>query len=358
MPSPFYFTMSRTKIRNKWKKFFKSRGLESSLTDSYLAYIDKLLSLNLPIIFESEHLAKLLGRSFTYINSVVYSPQSHYRKFKLKKRSGGFREIDIPYPALLECQYWILENILSKIPISYCAHGFAKKKSIITNSKIHINQQELLKIDLKDFFPSVNKDRVIALFHRLGYTTKVAHYLGAICCLEKCLPQGAPTSPIISNIVSIKLDNRLLAFAKKMDLRYTRYADDLAFSGNKIPVKYIDYVSEIIQDEGFSVNKKKTKLYNSKGKRILTGVSISTDKLKAPKEYKRKVFQEIHYINTYGLYSHMIKMKIRNPYYLNSLIGKLNYILNIEPDNSKALKYRDDLKQLDKAHTHNIVYKQ
>lgn len=210
--------MSRTKILNNWKKYFKNRGLESSLADSFLAYIDKLVSVNLPIIFETEHLAKLLGRTINCTNSIVYSPQSHYRKFKLKKRSGGFREIDVPYPALLECQYWILENILSKVPINYCAHGFAKKKSIVTNSKIHLKQQELLKIDLKDFFPSVEKNRVIAMFHRLGYTTKVAHYLGAICCLEDCLPQGAPTSPIISNIVSKKLDNRLLAFAKKWNL--------------------------------------------------------------------------------------------------------------------------------------------
>src|SRR5690606_5860958 len=97
----------------------------------------------------------------------------------------------------------------------------------------------------------------------------------------------------------------------------------------KLPIKFIEYITKIIEDEGFKVNSAKTQLYNGKGKRILTGVSISTDKLKAPKEYKKKLFQELYYINKHGLNSHMTKKKIRIPYYVNSLIGKLNYILSI-----------------------------
>lgn len=345
--------MSNVKTINKWKKFFKDRGLNESISQSYLEYIKSLLSRNLPIIFEPEHLSLLLGRTSSYLNSVTFSPESHYRNFKMKKRSGGYRDIDVPYPALLECQYWIYENILSKIKLNYCVHGFAKKKSIVTNAKIHLNQPELLKIDLEKFFPSISKNRVIAMFYRLGYPSEVAFYLASICCLDECLPQGAPTSPTISNIIAIRLDNRIFAFAKKFELKYTRYADDLAISGDKLPVKFIDYITKIIEDEGFKVNTSKTQLYNKKGKRILTGVSISTDKLKAPKEYKRKLFQEIHYINKFGLYSHVTKKKIRNPYYLNSIIGKLNYVLNIEPDNKKALGFRNQFIGIEKALTHN-----
>ncbi len=347
--------MDNNQILENWKTFFISRGLNKEYQESYLTYIEKLLSKNIPVIFESEHLSLLLGRTTKYLNSVSFSPESHYREFKMKKRSGGYRTIDVPYPALLECQYWIYENILAKIKLNYCAHGFAKKKSIITNARIHLNQPELLKVDLENFFPSISKDRVIALFHRLGYSTEVSFYLASICCLNECLPQGAPTSPTLSNIISIKLDNRMLAFAKKFDLKYTRYADDLAISGEDLPVKFIDYISKIIEDEGFKVNSTKTKLYNGKGRRILTGVSISTDKMKAPKEYKKKLFQELYYINKHGLNSHMTKMKIRLPYYVNSLIGKLNYILSIEPDNEKAKEYRKQLIEIEKAHTHNIL---
>ena len=102
----------------------------------------------------------------------------------------------------------------------------------------------------------------------------------------------------------------------------------MAISGEKLPVKFIDYITTIIEDENFKVNTSKTQLHNKKGKRILTGISIGSDKLKAPKEYKRKLFQEIYYINKFGLYSHVTREKIRNPYYLNSIIGKLNYVLN------------------------------
>ena len=332
--------MTDSRLINTWKRFFKNRGLNELNSSLYLDYIQKLHSQNLPVIFETEHLSLLFGRTKPYLNSVAFSPRSHYRTFKIKKKSGGFRDIDVPFPALLECQYWIYENILSKIQLNYCAHGFVKKKSIITNAKIHLNQAELLKIDLKDFFPSISKERVISMFYNFGYPPDLSFYLGSFCCLEDCLPQGAPTSPAISNIIAKNLDNRILAFVKKFDLKYTRYADDLAISGKRIPTKFIDYLDKIIEEEAFEMNPLKTQLYKKQGKRILTGVSIGTNKLRAPKEYKRKLFQEIHYIYKFGLNSHMLKKKIRNPYYLNTLFGKLNYVLNIEPDNIKAQEYK------------------
>lgn len=344
-------------VYRKWEKYFSNRGLEENLQDSYLIYIDKLLSKNLPIIFESEHLSLLLGRNETYLNSVVHGAESHYRDFKLKKRNGGFRNISVPYPALLECQKWIYKNILTKVDISFYAHGFAKKKSIVTNAKIHLNQEHLLKMDLKDFFPSIKKGRVIAMFCELGYSTEVSFYLASICCENDCLPQGAPTSPSISNIISKRLDNRLFALCKKFDIKYTRYADDLAFSSANIPVRFIDYVKDIISTESFEINDSKTQLHKGKGKRIITGVAVNEKIAKAPKSYKRKLFQSLHYVEKFGLNSHRTKLKIRNPNYLESLIGKLNYVLAIEPNNDKAKKYLAMLIEIDKARTHNNVYK-
>jgi hypothetical protein len=346
-----------TAVYKKWEKYFSNRGLEESLQNSYLIYINKLLSKNLPIIFESEHLSLLLGRNETYLNSIVHGAESHYREFKLKKRKGGFRKISVPYPALLECQKWIYKNILSKVEVSYYAHGFAKKKSIVTNAKIHLNQENLLKIDLKNFFPSIKKGRVIAMFCKLGYSTEVSFYLASICCENDCLPQGAPTSPAISNIIARSLDNRLFALCKKFDIKYTRYADDLAFSSANISVRFIDYVEDIIITESFEINKSKTQLHKGKGKRIITGVAVNGKIAKAPKNYKRKLFQTLYYIQKFGLNSHRTKLKIRNPIYLESLIGKLNYILAIEPNNDKAKHYLSMLIEIDKARTHNNVYK-
>jgi RNA-directed DNA polymerase len=131
-----------------------------------------------------------------------------------------------------------------------------------------------LKLDLKDFFPSINLNRIIFVFKSLGYPNKIAFYLASICSYNESLPQGAPTSPILSNIIAKQLDKRLISLAKKYSLKFTRYADDLTFSGKKIPAKFIEYIKNIIEDEGFVVNESKTRLYKNNRKwrfrRILT----------------------------------------------------------------------------------------
>lgn len=330
--------MSNKKIITYWRDNFENSGLKPELIETYVEYITPIVDNGVPIIFDFNHLCLLLGRTPAYLASVVNSNQNHYREFKMPKRSGGERTILAPYPALLECQYWIYNNILKTIKIHPAAQGFTFKKSILTNATIHLNQNHFLKIDLQDFFPSIKINRIIALFKSLGYNHRVSFYLASICCYNDELPQGAPTSPIISNIISKALDTRLLAFAKKYDLKYTRYADDLAFSGNNIPAKFIEYISKIIESCGFIVNSKKTFLQQSKGKRILTGISIADKKMLVPKNYKRKLKQEIHYITKHGLLSHMLKRKIKNPHYVLTIIGKLRFWLSVEPENEFVIE--------------------
>ena len=224
----------------------------------------------------------------------------------------------MPYPALMECQHWISKNILSKVKIHYTAHGFANKKSIITHSKIHIDKNHLLKIDLKDFFSTITINQVITVFNSLGYNHWISFYLASICCSKGVLPQGAPTSPILSNIVAKTLDRRLIKFAMRFNLHYSRYADDLAFSGEIIPVKFIEYITLIINSCGFKVNEEKTKLFKYKGKRILTGISISDKCIKVPRDYKRNLRMEIHCIRKFGLHNHFFKKQINNQDYYNN----------------------------------------
>lgn len=338
--------MSKKDILKKWRNYFVNREVKEETYKQYLAYIDRLLDKNVPVIFNFDHLCLLQGRTNEYLASVVNSPENHYREFKIRKRSGGFRTITSPYPALLEMQYWVYENILKTISINSSAHGFTYKKSILTNSKIHLNQEQLLKLDLKDFFPSIGINRIIAIFKQLGYPNIIAFYLASICCYEESLPQGAPTSPILSNIVSRKLDSRLIKFSKKFNLKYTRYADDLTFSGDKIPAKLIEYITEIISDEGFTINDNKTRLYQSKSKRIVTGISVIGDQIKVPREYKRNLKQELNFIKKYGLQSHMAKNKIRKHNYLFSIAGKVNFWLSVEPKNQYALDSKQMLDAL------------
>ena len=336
--------MSKLKLYNYWYSNFEKSGIKSEFVEKYMAYVSKLLNNNVPIIFDFNHLCLLLGRNGHYLASVVNSNVSHYRMFQIPKRSGGHRNISAPYPALLECQSWIYENILAKIKIHPAAQGFTTKKSIITNAKIHINQNHFLKIDLKDFFPSITINQVINVFKSIGYTNKVAYYLASICCCENVLPQGAPTSPALSNIVGKTLDKRLYSFARTYDLKYSRYADDLAFSGEQIPSKFIEYISDIIRSCGFSVNDRKTILQQQKNRRrIITGISISDDAIKIPREYKRKLKQEIHCIRKFGISSHIRRQKIKKTDYLLCVIGKVKFWLSVEPENQFATHALNDL---------------
>lgn len=338
--------MDSENIIQRWSAFFVSKGINESIQTRYIEYIKVLANNDVPIIFDYNHLRFLMGRSSIYFASAVNSPENHYRSFKIKKRNGGFREILAPYPALLEMQYWIYHNILKKIPVSSYSHGFVRKRSIITNAKIHLNQKELLKLDLKDFFPSININRIIYVFKSLGYSNQVAFYLASLCSYNDFLPQGAPTSPYLSNVIARHLDNRLIGLSKQYKLRYTRYADDLTFSGDSIPAKLIDYISNIVKEEGFTVNSDKTRLYKNGGKRIVTGISVIGSKLQLPKDYKRNLRQELYFIMKYGYESHVKKLKIRKSNYLDVILGKVNFWLSIEPSNQFALDARSQLLEI------------
>ena len=132
-------------------------------------------------------------------------------------------------------------------------------------------------------------------------------------------------------------------------MRYTRYADDLTFSGNDIPVKFITYVNTIIQNEGFEMNTDKTRFYKDRGKRIVTGISVLENEIKLPREYKRNLRQELYYIFKFGLTSHVKKKKIKKATYLLSVIGKVNFWLSVEPKNSDALESKRKLSEIYKT---------
>lgn len=237
-------------------------------------------------------------------------------------------------------QRWILDNIISKGKVHGCANGFINGKSIVTNARMHIGQRFLLKIDIQDFFPSIKINWIIRVFLSMGYSRKVAFYLASLCCYNEHLPQGSPASPMLSNIVAYHLDRRLYRLAKKFGLKFSRYADDIAFSGEAIDRRFINYVFNIIRDCGFKPNKKKTRLYNGNGKRILTGISIGDEALRLPRDYRRELEQELHYIKRFGMWNHMEHNKISNPNYPQSIFGKVNFWLMVEPDNDFAKEMR------------------
>lgn len=336
---PFHKMKKNTEILLKdWNYYYTSKGVNKDMRKSLLSYAATLLDKGVPVIYDLDHFCALLGLKKHYVASVVFCPSAHYRSFSIKKRSGGQREIRAPYPALKFMQDWIYKEILLKCKINGTAHGFVKRRSILTNAAVHKGQDYLLKMDLKDFFPSIPINWVVQVFKSIGYTNDVAFNLASICCLEGVLPQGAPTSPALSNIVASHMDKRLYKLCQVCGYKYTRYADDIAISGKYISPSFISIVTGVIEDCNFSVNKSKTRLYGEKGNKIITGISLANNEVRIPRDYRRKLEQDVYYILKYGYDAHVKRNKIRASNYLQSIMGKLNYWLFIEPQNETALK--------------------
>lgn len=325
-------------LLKEWDRFYTEKHVSEDLKTSLLDYAEVLLDKGVPVIYDLDHLCALVGLKKYYVTSVIFCSKAHYREFEIKKRSGGVRQIRAPYPSLLYMQNWIYKEILMKCKVNATAHGFVRKRSILTNANVHKGQNYLLKMDLKDFFPSIPINCVIQVFKDIGYTNDVAFYLASICCLEDALPQGAPTSPALSNIVASFMDKRLYKLCQEYGYKYTRYADDIAISGIFISPSFIEIVAGVIEDCKFLVNKKKTRLYGEKGNKIITGISLANNEVRIPRGYRRELEQDVFYILKYGYDAHVKRNKIRKSNYLQSIIGKLNFWLMVEPENEMAKK--------------------
>ena len=172
-----------------WNTLIEQSRFSQNNKNILTEYIANLTSKGLPVIWNLRHLAYILEIKRQVLGSMVNSTNSFYREFTIPKRRGGERSLSAPFPLLLEAQRWILENLLSQIEVSSSAHGFVKGRSIVTNAKEHLGQDYLLKLDLKDFFPSISINRVISIFQNQGYVHGVAFYLSRLCCLNNSLPQ-------------------------------------------------------------------------------------------------------------------------------------------------------------------------
>jgi RNA-directed DNA polymerase len=318
---------------------FRSSALSSGYDDDYvrlcLSYALNLHKKNLPIIYDQAHLAQLVGYDLTYLWGAAYSTEFFYRKFLVSKKSGGDREISEPLPSLKEIQRWILDNILNQCAPSRFAKGFILHRSIRDNARFHRNQPLVLKLDIKDFFPSIKAGRVYNFFKRLGYQKAVTQLLTSLCILNGQLPQGAPTSPALSNLISIRIDKRLAGFALKEKIRYTRYADDLTFSGSFRPGQVIKLVRKVLKDEGYQLNEAKTRLMERHQRQAVTGIVVN-EKLQAPREMRRELRKVIFYINKFGVDSHISHIQLDKSNYVKHLLGIANHIAFVNPNDEEA----------------------
>ena len=297
--------------------------------------------------------AALLGVEVNRLEEILNNVSGHYQEFWMRKRSGGYRMISAPDKDLQAIQSTIYSRILSSVTIVHpAAVGFRCGRSVVDNAAPHLGKRYVLKMDIHDFFGSIRSPRVRQTFKKIGYPENVSKVLGALCCLHRHLPQGAPTSPALSNIVGYEMDRKLAALAAEYGLTYTRYADELTFSGDVFPKEQIiPQVKRIIRDEKFEPNHKKTHFMNQSSRKIITGVSVASGvKLTIPKSKKREIRKNVYFILTKGLAEHQRRIGSHDPAYLKRLIGMLCYWRAIEPDNTYASDSIAALKRLEKGY--------
>lgn len=263
-----------------------------------------------------DHLAARLGLRTSEMTWWIWALREsrRYREFEIRRRTGSNpRLIQTPIKPIRDMQTRLLPMLASAYDPRPHVHGFVSERSAVTNAAVHRRQRWILRIDLTDFFPAINFGRVRGMFmaHPFDLPKDLATTLAQICCHKGALPQGAPTSPIISNLICRRLDARLAKFASAAHCSYSRYADDICFStGRTVLPRVIAEVVDrrpvlnpdlrgIIAAEGFVINEDKTLLMPRFQRQRVTGLVVNR-KLNVPREYYRHLRAVLHIWERYG----------------------------------------------------------
>jgi retron-type reverse transcriptase len=302
----------------------------------------KILKLRkLPYIYDILHFCFLSNFSAKQVNFFLIKKEKAYVTFNLPKKAGGFREINAPTKQMKLIQKWILHRILYNIKFGNYVHGFVPKRSILTNASIHVNQDMVLGIDIKDFFPSIEIDMVSSIFRSMGYTRKVAYFLADLCTYKGKLPQGSPTSPMLANLAVTELDIDIDNYCRKRNFNYSRYADDITISGSQKLPMHKQKIIEIIEGNGFTVNKEKTRLHSRGSKQKVTGLVVN-DKLSIGRENKKKLRAIVHNILMKGP---IVENRSNDPFFRERIFGYLGYANLTDPEFAAPLI--NSLKKID-----------
>ncbi|WP_444658412.1 reverse transcriptase family protein [Caproiciproducens sp. R2] len=285
-----------------------------------------------------------------------------YTLRELPKGESGTRLLCVPNRALRRVQKGILGLLPAAGP--RCATAYLPGKSVLDNARPHLGQPLVVKLDIHAFFDSISfaqvfraVDRALEVSPCVGchylnaddrsflenrnYNGVLSFYFARFCTLGGSLPQGAPTSPLLSNLVFGPIDGQISAYCGRRGIAYTRYSDDMTFSGSFNPLALIDFVRRVLAENGFTLNDRKTRILNRGQRRKITGV-VANQKLQAPREYRREIRRELYYIRKYGWESHLAHENIAQgpEEYRRSLLGRVGFVLQLCPADGEFLRYR------------------
>lgn len=324
----------------------------------------RLACYGLPVLRSEAELAAWLGISRERLRWFTHDRPAdtvwHYVRHTRAKRDGGTRVILAPKRELKALQRHVLRHLLDLVPPTEAAHGFRAGHSIATNAGPHAGRQVVVNLDLKDFFPSVTYPRVRGVFISLGYGYAVAATLALLCTehdrvayerddgryyisvTPRALPQGAPTSPALANLAAARLDRRLLGLARARGWSYTRYADDLTFSGDDAAAaaRLLSATKRIIAAEDFVVHPEKVHVARRSGRQVVTGLVVN-DGVGTPRQLRRRLRAVLHNAAQTGLEAQNREGREGFRAYLAGMIG---HVSAANPAQGKGL--REALQQL------------
>ena len=294
--------------------------------------------------------------------------EMRYHTFRIpKKKKGEFREISSPVQQLKNIQYLIKIILDDLYKPQGCVMGFVKNRSIVDNAKKHLNKCYVQNLDIKDFFPSVSQDMILRCLHfQYGINSKVASMIARLCCMRRedgsiVLPQGSPTSPILANMVCVKMDAKIMELVEKFHLDYTRYADDITFSGEynafKDEGKFMKELSLIIEQNHFKLNPDKKRIQKHGSRQEVTGIIISS-KTNVRRKYVKEIRVMLHNWEYYG-YEQANKRfaecyikkgckKYPNPPDIKNVVdGKLDYLKMVKGNGDMTyIRFKERLDRL------------
>lgn len=338
---------------------------------------DRLQQSGLPVLQTADDITKAMGISIGQLRFLSFSRKnskiSHYKRFKIPKKTGGFRHISAPQPKLKAAQLWILENILNKVTVHPDAHGCVVGRSIKTNAIPHVAKDIVINQDLKNFFPSIIYPRILGVFKSLGYSDQVATIFALLCSEprilevsvlgetyyaqrgERFLPQGSPCSPAITNILCRKLDYRLAGLATKYGFTYTRYVDDLTFSGRHEQYQQITnilkYSRRVVKEENFTLHPDKLRVMKKGVRQEVTGVVVN-EKPNIEKKSLKRFRALLYQIEKDGLEG---KVWTGKADLLSQIHGYANFINQI--DSEKGKKYKEQVNVILERYNYKDTHK-
>jgi RNA-directed DNA polymerase len=326
------------------------------------AHRDKLVARGVVPILSLGHLAHLTGVSYSYLREIVERRRDPYVEITRPKNDGGRRIISSPEPPLMEVQRWILHRILTLARSHPSSYAYQTGRSIIDCARAHLGARWLVKMDLHDYFDTVEETRVYGIFRALGYAPLVSLELARICTrlpfgryvrrhrsrtyssipsydiyADGWLPQGAPTSGALANAATFKLDHKLARVSSQYSLIYTRYSDDLVFSGSAAfdrvaAARFIDHVRNIVSDEKFIVHDKKTRIVPPGARHVVLGLLLTPGKIRLLPEFKRRINVHIRGVDRFGLAQHVTHRGFRSIFsFVNYVDGCLAFAQGVEP---------------------------